>query len=241
MNDTHGVNGTPWTGFDLDGTLAVYDIWKGIDHIGAPVKPMVDLMKRMHDEGKVVKILTARVAPRAEAEIKPNPYYGELPDGFRLDVPHVLGEGARVWCENRYHEERWDAQMFIVDWCARNLGFIPEITHEKNHLMVNLYDDRVTQVVPNRGITLEDALDDAKRTLFIGSCQLSCLRAKVESKFNGFFAGFMFACCLYALINAGFAVYDHYFKERTPAQQRIERLHEAVHGIMDDWPEDCGR
>ena len=38
-NDTHGVEGKGWYGFDLDGTLAKYDGWKGIDHIGEPVKP----------------------------------------------------------------------------------------------------------------------------------------------------------------------------------------------------------
>ena len=64
MNDTHGEQGKGWYGFDLDGTLAKYDGWKGIDHIGEPVKPMVELIRRMHDEGKVVKIVTARVAPR---------------------------------------------------------------------------------------------------------------------------------------------------------------------------------
>ena len=35
MNDTHGETGKGWYGFDLDGTLAKYDGWKGIDHIGA--------------------------------------------------------------------------------------------------------------------------------------------------------------------------------------------------------------
>ena len=62
--DTHGANGEPWTGFDLDGTLAVYDKWRGVANIGKPVKPMCDLIRKMHDEGKSVKILTARVAPQ---------------------------------------------------------------------------------------------------------------------------------------------------------------------------------
>lgn len=62
--DTHGVKGKPWVGFDLDGTLATYDHWRGIQHIGEPVKPMCDLIKKLRDEGKAVKILTARVAPK---------------------------------------------------------------------------------------------------------------------------------------------------------------------------------
>ena len=52
-----------WTGFDLDGTLAKYDAWKGYQHIGEPIAPMVALLKKLHAGGKRVKILTARVAP----------------------------------------------------------------------------------------------------------------------------------------------------------------------------------
>lgn len=64
--DTHGASGKPWTGFDLDGTLAMYDKWRGIAHIGDPVKPMCDLIKKLHGDGKDVKIVTARVAPRED-------------------------------------------------------------------------------------------------------------------------------------------------------------------------------
>ena len=40
-HDTHGSNEEEWVGFDLDGTLAKYDGWKGIDHIGEPVESVV--------------------------------------------------------------------------------------------------------------------------------------------------------------------------------------------------------
>jgi len=63
-NDTHGSNDEEWIGFDLDGTLAKYDGWKGIDHIGEPVESMVLLARLFHWLGKKIKILTARVAPR---------------------------------------------------------------------------------------------------------------------------------------------------------------------------------
>ena len=64
--DTHGVKGKPWVGFDLDGTLATYDKWRGVAHIGDLVKPMCDLIKKLHSDGKDVKIVTARVAPRED-------------------------------------------------------------------------------------------------------------------------------------------------------------------------------
>lgn len=53
---THG-----WIGVDLDGTLAHYEGWKGINHIGDPIPAMLERVKNWIDEGKTVKIFTARV------------------------------------------------------------------------------------------------------------------------------------------------------------------------------------
>ena len=46
---------------DLDGTLAHYDGFKGADHIGAPLAPMVERVQRWLAQGKTVKIFTARM------------------------------------------------------------------------------------------------------------------------------------------------------------------------------------
>lgn len=51
-----------WIGVDLDGVLAYYDEWRGIDHIGEPIRPMVDRVRRWLAEGITVKVFTARVA-----------------------------------------------------------------------------------------------------------------------------------------------------------------------------------
>lgn len=64
IKDTHGSEDEEWIGFDLDGTLAKYDGWNGIDHIGEPVESMVLLARLLHWLGNKIKILTARVAPR---------------------------------------------------------------------------------------------------------------------------------------------------------------------------------
>lgn len=56
--DSHGKDGTMWVGFDLDGTLAEYDGWKGNAHIGKPLKTMVLIAKQYHGLGKKVKIFT---------------------------------------------------------------------------------------------------------------------------------------------------------------------------------------
>lgn len=50
-----------WIGVDLDGTLAHYDSWRGVDHIGSPILPMVNRVKGWLAAGKTVKIFTARV------------------------------------------------------------------------------------------------------------------------------------------------------------------------------------
>jgi hypothetical protein len=55
-----------WIGVDLDGTLAKYDGWKGIDHIGEPIAPMVERVKKWLAEGKDVRIFTARVSEQPD-------------------------------------------------------------------------------------------------------------------------------------------------------------------------------
>lgn len=63
-----------WIGVDLDGTLAVYKGWNGPEHIGEPIPIMIDRVKLWIQEGKNVKIFTARVSDdpygHAEAAIK---------------------------------------------------------------------------------------------------------------------------------------------------------------------------
>ena len=52
-----------WIGVDLDGTLALYDGWKGPEHIGEPVTDMVFRVKNWLSIGQYdVKIFTARVS-----------------------------------------------------------------------------------------------------------------------------------------------------------------------------------
>jgi hypothetical protein len=50
-----------WIGVDLDGTLAHYTGWKGVDHIGEPIPPMLERVKRWVEAGIDVRIFTARV------------------------------------------------------------------------------------------------------------------------------------------------------------------------------------
>jgi hypothetical protein len=53
-----------WTGVDLDGTLARYDGWQGIEHIGEPVPKMLARVKDWIADGQKVKIFTARASEK---------------------------------------------------------------------------------------------------------------------------------------------------------------------------------
>lgn len=61
-----------WIGIDLDGTLAEYDGWKGVEHIGKPIPSMVKRVKEWISEGKDVRIFTARVCM---SQSKKRPYH----------------------------------------------------------------------------------------------------------------------------------------------------------------------
>lgn len=125
--DSHGKDGVMWIGFDLDGTLAEkVGAWKGIEHIGKPIMPLIVKVKEAHANGTKVKIFTARVADKDDAE---------------------------------------EAKKYIREWCKEYLGFVPEITHEKDALAHRIYDDRAFQVIPNTGITVQSVFFDAMKII----------------------------------------------------------------------------
>jgi hypothetical protein len=118
-----GENG--WIGVDLDGTLAEYDHWRGEDHIGAPVPAMVDRVKAWLADGRDVRIFTARAST------------------LHSGADGVPGQD-RVYSTTK-------AVMAIDRWCRIVFGRTLPITCEKDYLMVELWDDRAVQVVPNTG------------------------------------------------------------------------------------------
>lgn len=67
MSDLHGsARKKGWIGVDLDGTLAHYDRWQGVEHVGDPVPAMLERVNRWLADGWEVRVLTARVAPRED-------------------------------------------------------------------------------------------------------------------------------------------------------------------------------
>jgi hypothetical protein len=64
-----------WIGVDLDGTLAHYNKFRGIEHIGKPIPIMLYRVRKWIEKGYKVKIVTARASepngiPPVEAWLK---------------------------------------------------------------------------------------------------------------------------------------------------------------------------
>ncbi len=99
----------PWIGVDLDGTLAEWTGWKGLDNIGKPIPLMLARVKFWLERGITVKIFTARASDEANG------------------IPPI---------------KKWLADNGLPEL---------EITNKKDFDMVELWDDRVIQVVQNTG------------------------------------------------------------------------------------------
>lgn len=109
---------TGWIGVDFDGTLAKYDEWRGSGHTGEPIPKMVERVKKWLEDGKSVRIFSARVFP------------GTTPE------------------QNRQVEI---ARGAIRRWCTQHLGRALTVTYAKDRQMVEMWDDRCVQVIPNTG------------------------------------------------------------------------------------------
>ena len=70
---------------------------------------------------------------------------------------------ARVSPSNGISEEEiQEVRDAIDDWCEEHLGRTLPITHCKDYGMIELWDDRCVQVVPNTGYPLTDFIEKYK-------------------------------------------------------------------------------
>jgi len=129
-----------WIGVDLDGTLAYYDHWCGPQHIGEPIPAMLARVKKWLSEGREVRIFTARVEGGTVA----------LSMGIQDDEA----------CRNAALVER-----HIRTWCKKNVGQELPVTCKKDFGMIELWDDRCVQVIPNTGRTIADELESERLAL----------------------------------------------------------------------------
>ncbi len=117
-----------WIGVDLDGTLAHYDEWRGIEHIGEPIPKMAERVRAWLAEGKAVRIVTARVSRLLCSE------------------------------ESAEYREGAVAQQHIEDWCLKHFDVILPVQCHKDFGMVELWDDRCVQVLFNTGLRADGKL-----------------------------------------------------------------------------------
>ena len=84
-----------WVGVDFDGTLATYDHYRGDDHTGDPVEPMVKLVRKLLHDGVDVRLFTAR---------KPHPALRKWMKehlGVILPITNVKDPGMIVMYDDR--------------------------------------------------------------------------------------------------------------------------------------------
>lgn len=96
----------------------------------------------VHEEGASIDHVGAPIPAMIE-QLKQH-----VEDGY--DVRIVT---ARV-CRTQSNDDR-DYQLGIIqEWCQKHLGFVPDVTNEKDFAMVALYDDRAHHVVRNEGVVV---------------------------------------------------------------------------------------
>lgn len=124
-SEVEKIHDRGWIGVDLDGTLAEYHGWDG-GKIGRPVPAMLARVKRWLEEGREVKIVTARVAPGPHAPL--------------------LSAADRIAMTR-------ETYAAIDDWLIEHVGRTLEVTCVKDQRMVELWCDRAVQVQKNTGLT----------------------------------------------------------------------------------------
>ena len=126
-----------WIGVALDGTLAADNPCAfDMRTVGAPIAPMVDLVRQLLAQGWEVRVFTARVFPLNRA-VYPN-------DPLLINTADVRQRECAA------------AIYAIRDWCAYHLGQVLPVTNVKDFGMVWMLDDRARGVVPNQGLLVGD-------------------------------------------------------------------------------------
>ena len=104
------VNG--WIGVDLDGTLAHYIGWVGAEHIGDPIPLMMENVKRWLQEGREIKIFTARACvPEQIPPIKAWLIKHGLPD---LEITNVKDFGMIALYDDRCVQVRTNTGILVI-------------------------------------------------------------------------------------------------------------------------------
>ena len=133
---------------------------------------MADRVRKWLSEGKDVRIMTARVDGGTVA----------------LNMGNEAGEHFK-------NIER--VKSIIQDWTEKHFGVRLPVTNVKDYGMIELWDDRAIQVIPNTGETLQSQLtakdkiievakDSIKNsTLLLREANMYRIAKKLESSIDG--------------------------------------------------------
>jgi len=73
---------------------------------------------------------------------------------------------ARVAIRSTRSREECDKCIRAIwDWCKQHVGKVLAVVAEKDTFMVEMWDDRCKQVIPNTGISIEDQLVEARNII----------------------------------------------------------------------------
>lgn len=89
-----------WIGIDFDGTLAEYHSWpENNERPGAPIPPIVDLLRGLLAQGEDVRIFTARASDPDQKALVEAWLASEL--GLQLEVTNVKDFGMIALYDDR--------------------------------------------------------------------------------------------------------------------------------------------
>jgi len=125
-----------WVGVDLDGVLVEWDP-KYLPGLGPPIPSGIALVYRLLNEGREIRIFTARVQANQDEP------------AWRAEAQRLIGTSdALLWVRDQ--RDRIDV------FCREHFGAPLRITAAKDWKMITCYDDRCVQMVPNTGRSLEE-------------------------------------------------------------------------------------
>lgn len=106
-----------WIGVDLDGTLAYHASGDGVDHVGRPIKRMVERVKSWLAGGYDVRIFTARIWCSESGDPTEREFQRVMIEKWCLE--HI-GAVLPITCQKDYYMmELWDDRAVAVE---RNTG-----------------------------------------------------------------------------------------------------------------------
>jgi len=82
------------------------------------------------------------------------------------------GKDVRIFTARMYHDDDGRHRKAIEAWCFEHTGKVLPITNCKDYGMLELYDDRAIQVIPNIGIPIQEAIDPVKLAEVIASYKI---------------------------------------------------------------------